>query len=75
MAPIPPTKIGQLPQNNRAQALRLSGEVKWDRLREKNLDRWLKANARARHFNEAVSNILSNDEGELVKAKPLTWRR
>ena len=24
---------------------------------------------------EAVSNLLANDEGELVKDKPLTWRR
>ena len=75
MAPIPPTKIGQLPQNNRAQALRLSGEVKWDRLRGKNLDRWLKANARARHFGEAVSNFIANAEDEVVNTTPLTWRR
>ena len=32
----------------------LGGEVTWDRLRKKNLDRWLKANAKARHFGEAV---------------------
>ena len=51
------------------------GEVTWERLRAKGLDRWLKANARARHFGEAVSNLLANAEGELVKTRPLTWRR
>ena len=53
----------------------LGGEVTWERLRKMKLNRWLKDNARARHFGEAVSNLLANDEGELVKAKPLTWRR
>ena len=53
----------------------LGGEVNWDRLRKKNLNRWLKENAKARHFSEAVSNLLANDEGELVKTRPLTWRR
>ena len=43
--------------------------------RGKGLNRWLKANARARHFGEAVSNLLANAEGELVKTKPPTWRR
>ena len=52
----------------------LGGEVTWDRLRKRNLERWLEAKARARHFGEAVSNLLGSDEGELVKAKPLTWR-
>ena len=51
------------------------GEVTWERLRAKGLDRWLKANARTRHFVEAVSNLLANAEGELVKTRPLTWRR
>ena len=51
------------------------GEITWERLRAKGLDRWLKANARARHFGEAVSNLLANAEGELVKTRPLTWRR
>ena len=53
----------------------LGGEVTWDRLRKKNLNRWLKANAKARHFNEAVSNLIANAEGELVKTYPVTWRR
>ena len=53
----------------------LRGEVTWELLRAKHLNRWLKANARARHFGEAVSNLIANDEGELVKTKPLTWRR
>ena len=49
------------------------GDVTWERLRGKGLNRWLKANARARHFGEAVSNLLANAEGELVKTNPLTW--
>ena len=53
----------------------LRGEVTWELLGAKHLNRWLKANAKARHFNEAVSNLIANDEGELVKTKPLTWRR
>ena len=53
----------------------LRGEVTWELLRAKHLNRWLKANAKARHFSEAVSNLIANDEGELVKTKPLTWRR
>ena len=53
----------------------LRGEVKWELLRAKHLNRWLKANAKARHFGEAVSNLIANDEGGLVKTKPLTWRR
>ena len=51
------------------------GDVTWERLRAKGLNRWQKANARARHFGEAVSNLIANDEGGLVKTKPLTWRR
>ena len=51
------------------------GDVTWERLRGKGLNRRLKANARARHFSEAVSNLLANAEGGLVKTKPLTWRR
>ena len=51
------------------------GEVTWERLRGKGLNRWLKANARARHFGEAVSNLIANAEGELVNTTPLTWRR
>ena len=51
----------------------LRGEVTWEPLRAKHLNRWLKANARARHFGEAVSNLIANAEGELVKTKPLTW--
>ena len=54
---------------------RLGGEVTWELLRAKHLNRWLKANAKARHFGEAVSNLLANAEGELVKSRPLTWRR
>ena len=53
----------------------LRGEVTWELLRAKHLNRWLKANAKARHFGEAVSNLIANDEGGLVKTKPLTWRR
>ena len=53
----------------------LGGEVTWDRIRKKNLDRWLEANARARHFGEAVSNLIANAEGQLVNTTPLTWRR
>ena len=49
------------------------GEVTWELLRAKHLNRWLKANARARHFGEAVSNLVANAEGELVKTTPLTW--
>ena len=41
--------------------------------RGKGLNRWIKANARARRFGEAVSNLLANAEGELVKTNPLTW--
>ena len=52
---------------------KLGGEVNWERLRAKGLDRRLKAEARARHFGEAVSNLIANAEGELVKTKPLTW--
>ena len=37
--------------------------------------RWLKENAKTRHFSEAVSNLIANDEGELVKTYPVTWRR
>jgi hypothetical protein len=51
------------------------GEVTWERLRGKGLNRWLKANAKARHFSEAVSNLLANAEGGLVKTTPLTCRR
>ena len=54
---------------------RLGGEVNWERLRAKGLDRRLKAEARARHFGVAVSNLLANAEGHLVKQQPLTWRR
>ena len=53
----------------------MGGEVTWERLRAKGLNRWLKENAKTRHFSEAVSNLISNDEGGLVKTKPLTWRR
>ena len=53
----------------------LGGEVTWELLRAKHLNRWLKANARARHFGEAVSNLIANAEGELVNTTPLTWRR
>ena len=53
----------------------LGGEVTWERLRAKGLNRWLKENAKTRHFSEAVSNLLANDEGGLVKTKPLSWRR
>ena len=53
----------------------MGGEVTWERLRAKGLNRWLKENAKTRHFSEAVSNLLANDEGGLVKTKPLTWRR
>ena len=51
------------------------GEVTWERLSAKCLNRWLKANARARHFGEAVSNLIANAEGELAKTTPLTWRQ
>ena len=51
------------------------GDVTWERLRAKGLNRWQKANARARHFGEAVSNLIANAEGELVNTTPLTWRR
>ena len=53
----------------------MGSEVTWDRRRRKSLNRWLKKNAKARHFSEAVSNLLANTEGELVKTKPPTWRR
>ena len=53
----------------------LRGEVTWELLGAKHLNRWLKANAKSRHFGEAVSNLIANDEGGLVKTKPLTWRR
>ena len=53
----------------------MGGEVTWERLSAKGLNRWLKENAKTRHFSEAVSNLLANDEGGLVKTKPLTWRR
>lgn len=32
-------------------------------------------NTKARHFGEAVSNLLANAEGELAKTRPLSWRR
>ena len=51
------------------------GDVTWERLRAKGLNRWQKANARARHFGEVVSNLIANAEGELVNTTPLTWRR
>ena len=50
-------------------------QVNWERLRAKGLYRRLKAEARARHFGEAVSYLLTNAEGELVKTTPLTGRR
>ena len=53
----------------------LGTPVTGERLRAKGLNRWLKENAKTRHFSEAVSNLLANDEGGLVKTKPLTWRR
>ena len=53
----------------------MGGEVTWERLRRHGLNRWLKEHAKARHFSEAVSNLLANAEGELVKTKPPTWRR
>ena len=54
---------------------KLGGEVNWERLSAKGLDRRLKAEARARHFGEAVSNLIANAEGELVNTTPLTWHR
>ena len=54
---------------------KLGGEVTWERLRAKGLNRWLKENAKTRHFSEAVSNLIANAEGELVKTYPVTWRR
>ena len=54
---------------------KLGGEVTWERLRAKGLNRWLRGNAKTKHFNEAVSNLIANAEGGLVKTKPLTWRR
>ena len=63
--------VGQLMDRIRT----IGGEVTWDRLRRKGLNRSLKAKAKARHFSEAVSNLLANAEGELVKTSPLTWRR
>ena len=56
-------------------SLDLGGEVTWERLRAKGLNRWLKENAKTRHFSEAVSNLIANAEGELVKTYPVTWRR
>ena len=53
----------------------MGGEVTWERLRATGLDRRLKAEARAWHFGEAVSNLLANAEGKLVKTTPLSWRR
>ena len=53
----------------------MGGEVTWERLRRHGLNRWLKEHAKARHFSEAVSNLIANAEGELVKTKPPTWRR
>ena len=54
---------------------KLGGEVTWERLRAKGLNRWLKENAKTRHFSEAVSNLIANAEGQLVKTYPVTWRR
>ena len=51
------------------------GEVTWSLMRAKRLDRFLKANARVEHFKQAVKNLLDNDEGELTKQYPVTWRR
>ena len=53
----------------------MGGEITWDRLRRKGLNRLLKGNGKARHFSEAVSNLLVNAEGELVKTNPPNWRR
>ena len=53
----------------------MGGEVTWERLRGHGLNRWLKEHAKARHFGEAVSNLIANAEGGLVNTKPLTWRR
>ena len=53
----------------------MGGEVTWERLRRHGLNRWLKEHAKAWHFSEAVSNLLAHAEGELMKVKPLTWRR
>ena len=53
----------------------MGGEVTWERLRRHGLNRWLKENAKARHFIEAVSNLIANAEGGLVKNKPPTWCR
>ena len=50
----------------------LRGEVTWELLRAKHLNRWPKANARARHFGEAVSNLIANAEGQLTNTTPLT---
>ena len=52
-----------------------SGPVTWDRLRKTRLDRFLKEHARARHFELAVSNLVTNGEGSLIKQRPLTWQR
>ena len=54
---------------------KLGGEVTWERLRAKGLNRWLKENAKTRHFSEAVFNLIANAEGQLVKTYPVTWRR
>ena len=54
---------------------KLGGEVTWERLRAKGLNRWLKDNAKTRHFSEAVSNLIANAQGQLVKTYPVTWRR
>ena len=48
----------------------MGGEVTWERLRRHGLNRWLKGNAKARHFSEAVSNLIANAEGELGENQP-----
>ena len=51
------------------------GEVTWSLMRATRLDRFLKANARAHHFEQAVQNLLDNNEGYLTETKPVTWRQ
>ena len=54
---------------------KLDGAVTWERLRAKGLNRWLKGSAKTTNFSEAVSNLIANAEGELVKTHSITWRR
>ena len=51
------------------------GDVTWGLMWNKRLNQHLKAKARSRHFKVAVSNLVANGEGSIVKPNPLTWRR